>query len=480
MAGFVKNMSKYDFIFVSLRQKYNNRQIIFVLKMEDYWKVPRVLIYRERDSLNDFGVRDSDTLNGRLFNLLLEHFRSANDAKTLLLQCFNNAYYLCTVILLEDYPDLCVDKYEKNLLDMHVHWKEDTCAALFALAYEMLQVCNPKLKKDGPLLQAIYHRFRYGHWNALTAANSFYKLIDRVDKKDFILSMSDFAPRDIRELIYVEEESFSAEEIELDYGVLTLAKGADYVCEFILKNCSSNAERTGLVNKVISRMNSFLKMIDDIIEDDRNQGVYTEPSQLCLPKDYYSSIYTAIEKFGDFLDSPQLKEPKQQESLSKSEVSQKEVKDSKQEQRIADYEKELAKKNKTIEQMQEAIREMESKIKDYESIFDQKTRIGKGQIPVLTGREHMILYLAFLSKLNSIPYTRTNISYDMSMIAMRTEGVMYDYLRHAPSEDECKKLCEKLQTKLPKLEEAIMMLPQELNDDKANKNSQKALKKHKG
>ena len=42
--------------------------------MEDYWNVPRELIYRERENLNDFGVKDSHSLNGRLFQLLSEQF----------------------------------------------------------------------------------------------------------------------------------------------------------------------------------------------------------------------------------------------------------------------------------------------------------------------------------------------------------------------------------------------------------------------
>lgn len=445
--------------------------------MEDYWNVPRVLIYRERNSLNDFGVRDSDTLNGRLFQLLLEHFRSANDAKSLLLQCFNNAYYLCTIILMEDYPDLCVDKYEKNLLDMKVHWKEDTCAASFALAYEMLQVCYPKLKKDAPLLQAIYHRFRYGHWNAMAAANSFYYLINRVDKKGIILSKSDFTPRDICELIHVDEENFSAEEMELDYGVLTLAKGADYVCEFISKNGSSKAERTELTNKVISRMNSFLKMVDEIIEENHNQGVYTEPSQLGLPENYFYLIDSATEKFKDFLSSPQLKEAKRKEAQSKLESPEIDMKDKQQYQCTADCEAELAKKDKDLQKAQETISLLEKKVKDYEAIYDQKTRNGKGSNPVLSGRENMILYLALLAKLNSIPANRTNIAEDMSMIAMRAEGTMFDYLKHAPDEDECKKLCGKLPYMPSNLRKAIEELPGILNTDKAMKNSEKASKK---
>lgn len=189
--------------------------------MKNYWNVPRELIYRERENLNDFGVKDSHSLNGRLFQLLSEYFLSANGADTLLLQCFNNAYYLCTIILLEDLPHLKVDKYEENLLKMKVQWNRDACAASFAMAYEMLQLCEPKYQKDSLLLKAIHHRFRYNEWNGKLAAETFYELIDKVEKGGIFLSKNEFTPRNIVEII---------EDVG-DSKPYLLVHNVEYICE---------------------------------------------------------------------------------------------------------------------------------------------------------------------------------------------------------------------------------------------------------
>ena len=83
----------------------------------DYTKVPRALIYKDRNDLNDFGVQTQGTINNYLFNqmrrLTLLH---CGNAKEIALQCFNNAYYICTLTQLDEFPDLSMDKYEKELL----------------------------------------------------------------------------------------------------------------------------------------------------------------------------------------------------------------------------------------------------------------------------------------------------------------------------------------------------------------------------
>jgi hypothetical protein len=223
--------------------------------MEDYWKVPRELIYCERKNLNDFGVKVTDSLNGRLFKLLYEHFLSTDDAKALILRCFNNAYYLCTIILLEEFPNLCVDKYEKNLLDMNVQWNEDSCAASFALAYEMLQVYDSKWQKDCPLLQAMYKRFHSGFWRSVCAANSFKDLIDKVDKSGTWLSKKEFEPRDIVETI--KNVGKTLEVTEDEYNLYVNSK--EYICER-LANLEDPQRRVQGSDFIIARLRSYLKI----------------------------------------------------------------------------------------------------------------------------------------------------------------------------------------------------------------------------
>lgn len=269
--------------------------------MEDYWNVPRELIYRERENLNDFGVKDSHSLNGRLFQLLSEQFLSANGADTLLLQCFNNAYYLCTIILLEDLPHLKVDKYEENLLKMKVQWNRDACAASFAMAYEMLQLCEPKYQKDSLLLKAIHHRFRYNEWNGIVAAETFYKLIDKVEKGGIFLSKNEFTPRDIIEVI----DNSSERDLQVY---------AEYICER-LAHLKEPRQRMYGADMAIARTKDYLRelcedseydpqkdcfkyadsdpYIRDLTWEDNVRGYYQQGREAI---DYYTEHYPTMEE----------------------------------------------------------------------------------------------------------------------------------------------------------------------------------------
>lgn len=81
----------------------------------DYTKVPRILIYKERSSLDDFGVYVSKSFNAILYESLM----TLDDLKPWIkgsfqeiLRLFNDAYYYLTLIFLdknplEHYPDYC-------------------------------------------------------------------------------------------------------------------------------------------------------------------------------------------------------------------------------------------------------------------------------------------------------------------------------------------------------------------------------------
>lgn len=73
----------------------------------DYTKVPRILIYKDRSSLEDFGVYEPQSFNATLFNALM----SLDDLKPRykgafqeILRLFNDAYYFLTQVFLEKNP----------------------------------------------------------------------------------------------------------------------------------------------------------------------------------------------------------------------------------------------------------------------------------------------------------------------------------------------------------------------------------------
>lgn len=133
-----------------------------------------------------------------------------------------------------------------------------------------------------------------------------------------------------------------------------------------------------------------------------------------------------------------------------------------------------------VEQLKEAnekIAELQTLVKDYESKYSQNAKDKDGnKIPVLTGKQHVILMLAVLAKFNSIPNARTDISSEMSMIAQRSESTMFDYLKESITPRECKKLALTFKTNLPVLAAIIEELPEKLQANISKKNREKRLK----
>ena len=109
----------------------------------DYIKIPRSLIYKEREDLKDFGVQTPNTINNLLFiNLKQQALMGVPGAREIALRCFNNAYYVCTLILLEanDFPELRISDYVDKILEIEKDNKhiDEVCLASMAMATLLL------------------------------------------------------------------------------------------------------------------------------------------------------------------------------------------------------------------------------------------------------------------------------------------------------------------------------------------------------
>ena len=74
----------------------------------DYTKVPRELIYKDLDHLEDFNIGNRYSLNGQLYNMVRRYLfveMGRNDYRTILLYILNEAYYLTTMLLMDDNAD---------------------------------------------------------------------------------------------------------------------------------------------------------------------------------------------------------------------------------------------------------------------------------------------------------------------------------------------------------------------------------------
>ncbi len=71
-------------------------------------------IFRDRKSIEEFGVDTNNTINKALFDVLfqIEYITSKSEMEETLLGLFNDAYYICTLILLEKRPYFKMQRYK--------------------------------------------------------------------------------------------------------------------------------------------------------------------------------------------------------------------------------------------------------------------------------------------------------------------------------------------------------------------------------
>ena len=190
----------------------------------DYTKVPRTLIYKDRDDLKDFGVQTPGTMNCSLFMQLKQQaLMGVPGAREVALRCYNNAYYVCTLIILEanDFPELRVSDYVDKILEIekdkgHV---DEVCLVSMAMASLLLATYDPqKFGRDSDILKAIYYRCTHYQWYHSLATNIFLNMMSGKYRIISPISYTEFAPRDIIEVI----ENFSVWDLQVY---------AEYVCE---------------------------------------------------------------------------------------------------------------------------------------------------------------------------------------------------------------------------------------------------------
>ena len=80
----------------------------------DYTTIPPRLIYNPRFSLKDFGVYDNHPTNTPFAESMLKlDFVQGNYAERTVLRCQNYAYYITTMVLMEEDPRWRLGNYQK-------------------------------------------------------------------------------------------------------------------------------------------------------------------------------------------------------------------------------------------------------------------------------------------------------------------------------------------------------------------------------
>ena len=190
----------------------------------DYLKIPRSLIYKERNDLKDFGVQTPDTMNSLLFlHLKQQALMGVPGAREVALRCYNNAYYICTLILLEadNFPELRVSDYVDTILETEKENKytDEVCLASMAMACLLLAKYDEKrYGTDSEIWKKIYYRCTHYQWYHSSEATIFLNMMSWEYSCTSPLSKTEFEPRNIIDVI----ENFSERDFQ-DYS--------EYICK---------------------------------------------------------------------------------------------------------------------------------------------------------------------------------------------------------------------------------------------------------
>lgn len=264
----------------------------------DYTKVPRSLIYKERDDLKDFGVQTPGTMNYLLFlHLKQQALMGVSGAREVALRCYNNAYYVCTLILLEanEFPELRISDYVDKILEIekgkrHV---DEVCLASMAMACQLLAKYVPqKYGTDSDIWKNINYRCTHYQWYHSSATTIFHNMMSGGYSYTSPLSHTEFDPRDIIEVI----ENCSEGDLQVF---------VEYICERLALLKDPRQQMYG-ADTAIARIKDYQHEFcedsgynpkKDRFKYEDNAGFVSDPIWEKKVRDYYQQGNEAIDYY---------------------------------------------------------------------------------------------------------------------------------------------------------------------------------------
>jgi len=209
----------------------------------DYTKVPRSLIYKDRDDLDDFPISMQfgfPSMEGNFLEALEQRpfIKESYEAPELILKIFNNARYITTLICLENHPNHYFRKYLRiaGSDDRSITIANHTMPATMALVKNYLCHYMPNRYSGSKIVEDITNNFNTEAWKEMThgGQDDFYKLVieDRFNHPGWIVDKH-FEPRDIRDA--VGDPFITVHDISenIDFILESLEKGVEIFDEEI-------------------------------------------------------------------------------------------------------------------------------------------------------------------------------------------------------------------------------------------------------
>lgn len=196
----------------------------------DYTKVPRELIWADRTNIDDFLVDESGTLDNIMFERIgRSMICNLPKAAEYVLEIYNNAYYITTLILMEKHPILYFNSYIEISMSTgggNNTFKRHFSCMTMAMVFNYLRASDSEYCKENNLLMERirqYHNECYSF--GMSDDKARFLFFDNVLSPDGIKKhkMNDmFKPRPVHEIV-----SFVAAE------VIYIQPGFDYVINTI-------------------------------------------------------------------------------------------------------------------------------------------------------------------------------------------------------------------------------------------------------
>ena len=229
----------------------------------DYTKINKSLIYKERTNLEDF-IQSND-LNAIIIENMQEiDFLMYEEFELHALACMNEAYYYCTLIMLEKFPMWRWPFFRdspKKLGRFHKHNYPPAEQSFYEETYQVivLSIVNILLQhvsedwqrtqekflgKIEDFLKKSYVRRDPQGWLESKNLYSIYEKLSRGTAQEIVLPPTEFSPR------YIGDK-----DIPLD----TWVKDIDYTIEAI-KSIPTEKAKLHILDKLIKQLKSYIKI----------------------------------------------------------------------------------------------------------------------------------------------------------------------------------------------------------------------------
>lgn len=182
----------------------------------DYTKLPREKIYCDRRSLDDFDINNHKSVEKWMIACIYNsEIMELDDAETYIVDIFNTAHYIVTVILAQQYPMMSIAwsiKTAKRIGANLEHENESACKLFVVITLAMvinyLKICDKRYCREGDMFVGNIERWIKKNYDFHSEGLRLFKNAMTYIPEEVITNSREFMSReDFKPLSFDEPES---------------------------------------------------------------------------------------------------------------------------------------------------------------------------------------------------------------------------------------------------------------------------------